>query len=94
MRLSRFLIALARLAAGLAGAVLGWSPASTAQTAASVQVQRGKQVYAQYCAHCHGAEGKGDGLSGQALPIKPQNLTEGRVLNPLPDHMLGPRRQL
>jgi mono/diheme cytochrome c family protein len=88
MPLARFLIALATLAAGLAGAVLGWSPASTAQTATDVRVQRGKQVYAQYCAHCHGAEGKGDGVSGQALPIKPQNLTEGRVLNPLPDHML------
>jgi mono/diheme cytochrome c family protein len=51
-------------------------------------VQRGQQIFGQYCASCHGAEGKGDGVSGQNLPIKPQNLTEGRQLNPLPDHFL------
>ena len=51
-------------------------------------IERGKQIFATYCANCHGAEGKGDGLAGQNLPIKPQNLTEGRVLNALPDHFL------
>ncbi len=52
------------------------------------QIQRGQAIYAQYCATCHGPQGKGDGVSAQNLPIKPQNLTEGRVLNPLPDHFL------
>jgi len=52
------------------------------------KVQRGQQVFAQYCVPCHGAEGKGDGVSGQNLPIKPQDLTVGRQLNPLPDHFL------
>jgi mono/diheme cytochrome c family protein len=52
------------------------------------RIQRGQQVFAQYCATCHGAEGKGDGISAQNLPIKPQNLTEGRILNPLPDSFL------
>ena len=52
------------------------------------EIQRGQQVFAQYCAACHGAEGKGDGISGQNLPIKPQNLTDGRQLNPLPDFFL------
>jgi hypothetical protein len=51
-------------------------------------VRRGHQVYTQYCATCHGPEGKGDGVSAQNLPIKPQNLTEGRQLNPLPDSFL------
>ena len=41
-----------------------------------------------YCANCHGTDGKGDGVAGQNLPIKPQNLTEGRILNALPDHFL------
>jgi mono/diheme cytochrome c family protein len=54
----------------------------------AAELERGKQVFAQYCATCHGAEGKGDGISGQNLPIKPQNLTDGRVLNSLPDHAL------
>jgi len=51
-------------------------------------VQRGQQVFTQYCAPCHGPQGKGDGISGQNLPIKPQDLTAGRQLNPLPDHFL------
>ncbi len=51
-------------------------------------IGRGKQLFTQYCATCHGAEGKGDGVSAQNLPIKPQNLTEGQVLNPLPDQFL------
>jgi mono/diheme cytochrome c family protein len=51
-------------------------------------LERGKQTFAQYCATCHGAEGKGDGVAGQNLPIAPQNLTDGRVLNALPDHFL------
>jgi len=88
MRLGRPAIVLLLLAAGLAGGVLLGSRASTARTAPGVTVQRGQQVYAMYCANCHGQAGKGDGLSGQSLPIKPQDLTDGRVLNPLPDHFL------
>jgi len=53
-----------------------------------VAVQRGQVLYQQYCSTCHGPEGKGDGISAANLPIKPQDLTEGRVLNPLPDHFL------
>src|SRR5881409_1155536 len=51
-------------------------------------VQRGQQVFGQYCASCHGPAGKGDGVSGQNLPIKPQDLTVGFQLNPLPDSFL------
>jgi mono/diheme cytochrome c family protein len=52
-------------------------------------VQRGQQLYTQYCVTCHGAAGKGDGVGGANLPIKPQDLTDGRILNPLPDHFLA-----
>src|SRR5229473_4509188 len=51
-------------------------------------IERGKQTFGTYCVNCHGTDGKGDGLAGQNLPIKPQNLTEGRILNALPDHFL------
>ncbi|HEY7654665.1 MAG TPA: c-type cytochrome [Methylomirabilota bacterium] len=51
-------------------------------------LERGKQTFGVYCANCHGVEGKGDGIAGQNLPIKPQNLTEGRILNALPDAFL------
>jgi mono/diheme cytochrome c family protein len=50
--------------------------------------ERGQKVYAQYCSTCHGESGKGDGVSAQGLPIKPQDLTVGAQLNPLPDSFL------
>lgn len=37
---------------------------------------RGKVVYAQTCATCHGPEGKGDGPAGLGLNPKPRNFTE------------------
>lgn len=54
----------------------------------AVAIERGKVVYQQYCATCHGAQGKGDGVSAANLPIRPQNLTEGMIVNPLPDSFL------
>jgi mono/diheme cytochrome c family protein len=48
----------------------------------------GKTTYDQYCAACHGPGGAGDGPSGAALPIKPSNLTDGRVMNPLPHEFM------
>jgi mono/diheme cytochrome c family protein len=53
-----------------------------------VAIQHGQVTYQQYCSTCHGPQGKGDGISAAGLPIKPQNLTEGPVLNPLPDYFL------
>jgi mono/diheme cytochrome c family protein len=88
----------ARSAAVAQPAVQGTPPSATHSTTteghggapmkSDPAVQRGQQVFTQYCAGCHGAEGKGDGISGQNLPIRPQNLTEGRQLNPLPDYFL------
>ena len=37
---------------------------------------RGKAVYAQTCATCHGTEGKGDGPGGTGLNPKPRNFTQ------------------
>ena len=101
MRVTRPLAALAALAAGALGGFLLWSQVQAASGADKghgkadpheqnrlAAVKEGREVYAKYCAHCHGAEGKGDGPSGQGLPIKPQDLAEGRVINPLPDHFI------
>lgn len=88
MSLARPAVAMALLALGIAGGASLWSSDSAARPAAVVQVQRGQQVFAAYCANCHGPGGKGDGVSGQSLPIKPQDLTQGEILNPLPDHFL------
>lgn len=35
----------------------------------------GKDMYLQYCATCHGKEGKGDGPAAKALKVQPTNLT-------------------
>ena len=39
-------------------------------------VARGAAIYAQNCAVCHGADGRGDGPAAAGLPIKPADLTE------------------
>ncbi len=41
-------------------------------------VAHGKKLFAQNCAMCHGAEGKGDGIAGQSLNPRPRNLVEGK----------------
>ncbi len=40
-------------------------------------VKYGAKVYAQNCAVCHGAEGRGDGAGGASLNPKPRNLVDG-----------------
>ena len=35
----------------------------------------GKEMYLQYCASCHGKDGKGDGPAVSALKVAPSNLT-------------------
>ena len=98
MRFGRFVLTIAVLAAGILVGFLGWSQNSTAKTEKvetkaaherpDPHVAGGKQVFVQYCVTCHGDAGKGDGPGGANLTIKPQNLADGRVMNPLPDHLL------
>ena len=57
-------------------------------TAHAEVLERGKHMYVQYCASCHGDAGKGDGPGGANLAIKPQDLTLGTVMNPLTDEFL------
>ena len=91
MRFGRFVLTIAVLVAGIVIGFLGWSQNSTAKTELgepkeagherpNPNVAGGKQVYVQYCATCHGEAGKGDGPGGANLPIKPQNLADGRVM--------------
>lgn len=41
-------------------------------------LSQGAQVYAQYCATCHGVKGFGDGVASNGLHPRPRNLVEGR----------------
>ena len=66
-------------AAALACLLL-WPLAGQAQDAAA-----GKEIYEQYCALCHGPEGKGDGSLSANLDPKPRNHTDGAYMNALSD---------
>lgn len=71
--------------------MLTWSRAGAASTASPVMtrdLELGRQLYATHCAACHGPEGRGDGPSSAAFATKPSNLTEGRLMNALPDEFL------
>lgn len=71
--------------------LLTWSRAgavSTASPGVTRDVELGREVYATNCGACHGAEGRGDGPSAAAFATKPSNLTDGRLMNPLPDEFL------
>ena len=95
MRLGRSLVTIVVLIAGMLIGFLGWSQNSVAKTEPTTgrsepaaphakpnpHVAAGQKVYVQYCATCHGEAGKGDGPGGANLPIKPQNLADGRVMN-------------
>ena len=48
----------------------------------------GKAKYDANCIGCHGATGKGDGAAAAALNPKPQDHTDGKVMNVLTDKYL------
>ena len=49
---------------------------ATVMTPNPALMARGKAVFAQTCATCHGPEGRGDGPGGTGLTPKPRNFTE------------------
>jgi mono/diheme cytochrome c family protein len=79
------------VAAGLVGAVISAALVIGARAAAAptADVRAGQALYATHCAACHGETGQGDGPSAAGFATKPANLTDGRVLNPLPDEFLA-----
>ena len=51
-------------------------------------LQAGKALFERQCVTCHGPGGKGDGPSAGGFATKPADLTDGRIMNPLPDGFL------
>src|SRR6202050_153540 len=56
-------------------------------TADENQVARGREIYTENCASCHGLSGEGDGPVARVLTTPPANLRllSERYGNPLPD---------
>ncbi len=50
--------------------------------------EKGKTLFAQYCASCHGASGKGDAPAAAALNPKPKDLTDKAYVAGLKDQYL------
>ena len=51
-------------------------PLADAQNAPEAS-ERGKEVYEESCAHCHGTEGRGDGSAAENLLPRPRDFTRG-----------------
>ena len=51
-------------------------------------VKAGRELYVRYCSTCHGDTGRGDGASAASFATKPADLTDGRLMNRLPDEFL------
>jgi mono/diheme cytochrome c family protein len=85
-------------AAALLVATLGWSQEKTIK---KTPIQHsdstsGKQMFADYCAPCHGLSAKGDGPAASALKTAPSDLTQLAKKNngkfPM-DHIMNDLRQ-
>jgi len=56
--------------------------------AAGADASKGKAIYDQYCAGCHGSTGKGDGPAAGALNPKPRDLSDKAYARTLKDEYL------
>lgn len=48
-------------------------------TDTAAAIAAGQPLFVTNCSTCHGLEGRGDGISGMALPKRPQDLTSEAV---------------
>lgn len=61
---------------GVTVAAVLWLTAATGRAQQEEVVKAGRPIYEQYCAVCHGREGKGDGGAANLLSMKPADLTQ------------------
>ncbi len=50
--------------------------ASTALAGETPPEHPGRSTYLRYCGACHGPEGRGDGIAGSLMRVRPTDLTE------------------
>jgi len=49
-------------------------------------IAKGKEIFAAKCALCHGEKGDGKGPGAVNLPLKPADLTDGKMVAEMPDN--------
>jgi mono/diheme cytochrome c family protein len=59
---------------GVVAVVLATLASATTARGAD-QGAAGKELYERYCSACHGAGGKGDGVAGETMKVRPADLT-------------------
>ncbi|MCZ7582047.1 MAG: c-type cytochrome [Deltaproteobacteria bacterium] len=78
-------LTIAAAAMALVVATLAGGVASAGEETITGDAAKGKAVYLQYCAACHGESGKGDGPAGAALNPKPRNFNDPESMGKLTD---------
>ena len=70
---------------------VGFFATNDAAFAGPKQIERGRALYVEYCASCHGASAQGDGPVARALTTPPANLRRlaERFGNPLPEDQVA-----
>ena len=66
-----------RYAMGLTAAVSALLAAGMVSSIHAQDLERGAEVYEQWCAQCHGAEGAGDGPAAEYMLPRPRDFTTG-----------------
>lgn len=61
------------------------APSQSVLAAGAPTAAQGEALYKQYCAACHGPEGRGNGPAAAGLPVKPADHTNGAVMNKISD---------
>ena len=80
MRVTKFIILSAILATGSVFAASQQAPAQTSPSVKHVPITNspsnsGKEMFNNYCAVCHGSDGKGGGPAASAMKTPPTDLT-------------------
>jgi mono/diheme cytochrome c family protein len=73
---------------GAARLVLSAGLLIAACSSAQADSERGKRIYRENCAPCHGESGKGDGAGARSLPVRPADHTDGASMSSRTDAFL------
>jgi mono/diheme cytochrome c family protein len=65
--------------------------ASNPHPPSAQSIERGRQLFSQYCAACHGAGGRGDGPAATSLAKTPEDLTRIALPPLFPDGVVAYR---